>query len=122
MIPCIHNNRWSLVKLGGDSILAFFPGNKQEATLNLKRCSDDMIDSLGELNAELKKNYDAGVQFRGCADYGKVSTIIVGDPKYHFDYYFEGDGLDQALAQEEKAKPGTVNFAFDTDELTIPAD
>lgn len=122
MIPCIHNNRGSLVKLGGDSILAFFPGNKQEATLNLKRCSDDMIDSLGDLNAEMEKKYEAGVQFRGGAAYGKVSTIIVGDPKYHFDYYFEGEGLDKALAQEEKAQPGTVNFAFDTGKPTTSAD
>ncbi len=113
MIPCIHNNQGSLVKLGGDSILAFFPGNKQEAVTNLIRCSEDMLESLGDLNTGLKKKYDADLLFRGGAAYGKVSTIIVGDPKYHFDYYFEGDGLDQALAREERAKPGSVNFAFD---------
>lgn len=117
MIACIHNNSGSLAKLGGDSILAVFPGDRIDAISRLVKCGNEMLAALKAINSELDKEYGITINFRGSGAYGEVNTCIVGDAAYHYDYYFLGEGIERALAMEPQTKPGNISYDFDLSEV-----
>ncbi len=108
MDTCIRTHGGYLVKYGGDSLLSVFPGSKKESLSRIVRCRSAMFEQLIELNTYYQEQYGVQIEIHGGISWGKTELHIVGDPKYHLDYYFVGDALQQAYEIGEYAKAGEI--------------
>lgn len=91
MISCIHRNGGCLMKYGGDSMFAIFPGAPEVAIPRILNCRIEMYEGLKELNRTFQAKYDININFDGAIKYGRVNLCVVGDLNYHLDYFMDGD-------------------------------
>ncbi|HQQ68079.1 MAG TPA: adenylate/guanylate cyclase domain-containing protein, partial [Candidatus Cloacimonadota bacterium] len=90
MISKISANGGCLLKYGGDSMFAVFPGSPSEAIPRMLNCRNQMYEAMDELNLAFDKDYGIRISFDGALKYGPVKLCVVGDPQYHLDYYLDG--------------------------------
>ena len=93
MFAVIKQTDGSLLKYGGDSILAIFEGNKKSAVSRMQSCLKQMFNSLDKMNVLFKEKYGVTISFHFNTSYGSTETVIVGNPKYQLDYYIVGDAV-----------------------------
>ncbi len=101
MYESIDNYDGDLIKYGGDSILAIFPGNQESAEFRMNACLIDMKKNLSDLNILLKQNYSLEIDFHYNMNWGEVKINIVGDSRYHLDYFITGQPLSKIFSSEE---------------------
>ena len=109
MNKCIDNYDGDLIKFGGDSILAIFPGKQESSETRMKKCLVEMKKSLNILNQKFKRTYNLEIDFHGNMSWGEVEVNIVGDPQYHLDYFISGEPLKKLFEQ------GDMVFNFEID-------
>jgi class 3 adenylate cyclase/tetratricopeptide (TPR) repeat protein len=84
----------SLMKYGGDSLLAVFPGEETPAMERLGQCLAGMRVRLVELNRIFLQRHEIEVDFKHNGAWGDVTLNIVGDPVRHLDYYMSGPAIE----------------------------
>jgi len=90
MIARIRDNGGCLMKYGGDSMFAVFPGSPFEAIPRMLHCRKQMYEAMDDLNLTFDKDYGIRISFDGAIKYGPVKLCVVGDPRFHLDYYVDG--------------------------------
>ena len=110
IVDCIHTNNGFLMKYGGDSILAIFPGDISSAYLKMQECVSSITKALEKVNHYFRDNYDITINIHGAASWGEISIAIIGNEKYHLDYYLFGKTLLDAFELGEKAKKNEILF------------
>lgn len=114
MISCIHANGGCLMKYGGDSMFAIFPGSAQQAIPRALNCRKQMYASLVPLNQEFEAKYGISINFDGAIKYGRIHLNVVGNPEYHLDYYVDGDAVRQLFELGAAAAPGEILSSAET--------
>jgi len=96
-------------KYGGDSCLIIFDLDDPDKPIPDPYILRDRIYQLcKELNDEFMRDYHVGFQVHGAMHSGNVNLHIIGDRKYHWDYYYCGDALDELYALAEKASGSNI--------------
>lgn len=101
MYDCIEKYDGDLIKFGGDSILAIFPGDKKSSEFRMQACLLEMRSSLNELNRQFKKEYSLKIDFRSSMRWGKININIVGNPAFHLDYFVTGSPMDSIFSMSD---------------------
>ena len=101
MNTCIDAFGGDLIKFGGDSILAIFPGSKHSAEMRMKACLVKMRDNLRILNKGFIKKYQLEIDIHGNMSWGQVNVNIVGNPAHHLDYFLTGDALEELFSKSD---------------------
>ncbi len=85
-----------IFKFGGDSCLILFPHitPNDKATLELA-CNQIEARSV-ELDGIFRESYDISFSLHGSLCWGPVNLNIVGDTRYHLDYYVDGKTISRA--------------------------
>jgi class 3 adenylate cyclase len=117
MHDCIYSNGGSLIKYGGDSIFAVFPGTPAEAVPRMQRCKQEMVQALQKLNIRFKQQYGFCIEFDGAIKYGQINLRVVGDIAYHLDYYIDGLAVQELFelggqALEAELLPGAETLDY----------
>ncbi len=99
MNKCIDEYDGDLIKYGGDSILAIFPGDEDSAEARMKICLVKMKQRLKILNIQFQDIYNLDIDFHGNFSWGEVKINIVGDEIHHLDYFITGKPLEEVFAQ-----------------------
>lgn len=110
MYKCIHAYKGDLIKYGGDSILAIFPGQEAESYILMKACLWEMKANLKKLNKQFIKTHALEVDFHCNMSWGEVKVNLVGDAKYHLDYFITGKAVEDLFS----AGDCTLDFKLDT--------
>lgn len=108
MISCIHQNGGCLLKYGGDSMFAIFPGSSELAIPRMLQCRDAMYAGLAELNQSFVTKYNLRINFDGAIKYGRINLCVVGDPRYHLDYYVDGRAVKELFELGASAPDGQI--------------
>ncbi len=110
MIKDIKSNHGHLMKYGGDSIVAIFPGNCDTSISRMLNCKKNMLESLKSLNKEFASKYNIEISFHGAASWGDISMIITGDLDYHLDYYLTGEAIEEAFIIGDNVGKNEIYF------------
>ncbi len=102
MYRVLEANGGDLIKFGGDSILALFPGDQDIASKRILISLSQMNKALEILNKKFMNIYKFQIAFHGNWSWGKVNINIVGDIKHHLDYYISGKALEDIFIQGDK--------------------
>ncbi len=119
MESCIRDHGGYLVKYGGDSLLSVFPGDQAHSVGRILGCRVAMFDQLTDLNHFYQQQYGIQIQIHGGISWGRTELRIVGNPKYHLDYYFVGDALQEAYEVGETAQAGEIRLHNSFNELPL---
>ncbi len=119
MYQAINKFNGDLIKYGGDSILAIFPGQEEKACRKIRATLRQMQESLKILNVQFKKKYNFEVDFHGSWSWGKININIVGDIQYHIDYYITGKVLENVFQQEDNTIICHENVDYQTEEIKL---
>ncbi len=98
MYNIIDHYNGDLVKYGGDSLQAIFPGSEEDVIPIIESCLKSMKSSLILLNKTIYEKYSVEIDFHHSSGWGKLNVHIVGSQKYHLDYYFTGEVLDRTFS------------------------
>ena len=113
MTKAILENRGTLDKYIGDAQMAFWnaPVNNPQHALDAVRTAFQMMKSLEEFNAEIKKE---GVPAFGMGLGINTDTVVVGNmgSDQRFDYTCLGDGVNLASRLEGQSKPYGVRIVI----------
>ncbi len=112
MRAVLERHGGAVQKFIGDAVMAVFgiPVVHEDDALRAVRAAAAMQDTLGELNAELERDWGVGLQIRIGVSTGEV---MVGDPRLG-DTLVIGDAVNLATRLEQTARPGEVLLAQDT--------
>lgn len=121
MYHCICGNGGSLIKYGGDSIFAVFPGTPAEVVPRMIRCKEEMQKALQKLNIRFKEQYGFYVKFDGAIKYGQINLRVVGDRAYHLDYYIDGLAVQELFELGGRAPDGEILLGAETGEYLSSA-
>jgi class 3 adenylate cyclase/predicted ATPase len=86
----VSSNGGYLIKYGGDAILAVFPHEKEIAIPAMLQVRVMLPIGLKELNKQFQSDFKEEFHFHGGCSWGECELNIVGDKKYHLDYYLSG--------------------------------
>lgn len=108
MIGCIHANGGCLLKYGGDSMFALFPGSPETAIPRILNCREQMYEQLKDLNASFQDKYGHSIIFDGAIKYGQINLCIVGDAHHHLDYFVDGEVVRELFELGAVAPEGQI--------------
>lgn len=111
MVDCIHRCGGCLLKYGGDSIFAIFPGSAEIAIPRTIHCRERMFESLKTLNLRYESDYNIQIVIDGAIKYGEVFLNVVGDERYHLDYYLDGNAVKELFELGGIAPDGEIILA-----------
>lgn len=111
MVACIHSSGGCLLKYGGDSIFAIFPGSAEIAIPRAIHCREQMFESLKTLNLHYESEYNIHIVIDGAIKYGEVFLNVVGDERYHLDYYLDGAAVKELFELGGIAPDGEIILA-----------
>ncbi|MDI3504432.1 MAG: hypothetical protein PWP64_1368 [Candidatus Cloacimonadota bacterium] len=126
MFECIRANGGSLIKYGGDAMLAVFPGTAELVVPRMLRCKEQMQKALIELNRSIKQDYGFAINFDGALKYGEINLRVVGNPAYHLDYYIDGLVVSELFELGATAADGEMLYGdelqeyLDKDYIPVP--
>ncbi len=109
MSRTIYRYEGTIARLMGDAVLAFFgaPVAHEDDPERAVRCALDMIASIREYAAELRRGFDIEFEIRAGINTGPVVVSNVGsDLKY--EYTAMGDAVNVASRMQNAARPSTV--------------
>ncbi len=135
----IQDNDGYIVKYGGDAVLALFPISNTDDKNIINNLNNQLPQALKTLNLEFKQRYNEEFQYHAGYAEGICNINIVGDEKYHLDYYLTGNCLVDAYELAEQSgfneiygkSPGEVienpeidrsNYDIVSSDLFIPDD
>lgn len=114
MYQAIMKYDGDLIKYGGDSIVAIFPGSKESAEFRMQACLLTMQERLSHLNKSLLIDYSLELDFHANMSWGEITMNIVGDSHHHLDYFMTGEAV-QNLFQSEVC---VLDYPIDKAEYT----
>jgi class 3 adenylate cyclase/tetratricopeptide (TPR) repeat protein len=100
-----------IVKYGGDACLVIFPVNEGKLP-DMPRLCEEIMAQTAVLDLRFQKEYGFGFHIHGAWGIGPIRLCVVGEPKWHLDYYLSSPALEAVYELADKAK---------ADELLGPA-
>ena len=100
-----------IVKYGGDACLIIFPIHEGKIP-DMEQICGEVLAQTVVLDARFSKEYGFGFHIHGAWGIGPVKLCVVGEAKWHLDYYLTSPALKAVYELAEKAK---------ADELLGPA-
>ncbi|MGH2491488.1 MAG: adenylate/guanylate cyclase domain-containing protein, partial [Candidatus Limnocylindria bacterium] len=109
MSEVIYRYEGTIARLMGDGILAFFgaPVAHEDDPERAIRCALDMIASVEDLGAELRRTRDIEFAIRAGVNTGTVVVGTVGSDLM-YEYTAMGDAVNIASRMQSAARPGSV--------------
>ena len=100
-----------IVKYGGDACLIILPINDRQLP-DMQQICREVLEQTAVLDVRFQKEYGFGFHIHGAWGIGPVKLCVVGEPKWHLDYYLTSPALEAVYELAEKAE---------ADELLGPA-
>ncbi len=96
-----------IVKYGGDACLIIFPINEGRLPDMEQLCAEILAQTV-VLDALYKKEYGFGFHIHGAWGIGPVELCVVGEPKWHLDYYLSSPALKAVYELADQAKSDEI--------------
>jgi predicted ATPase/class 3 adenylate cyclase len=121
MIKPVYKYEGTVARLTGDGILAFFgaPISHEDDPQRAVMTGLDIVSGMTPYREEIKQQWDIDFNVRVGINTGLVVVGAVGSD-LRMEYTAMGDAINLAARMEQTAGPGTVQIAYDTDNLVSP--
>ena len=119
MCKAVENCNGTVCRFMGDGVMAMFgaPLASERHAAEACRAALDIQADIERYSAELKENYDNGIQIRIGLHSGEVVVLDVGDDPDKPEYDASGPAVPLAARMEQSAKPGTILITAETRNL-----
>ncbi|GEM_PF-484817 len=105
----VRRHGGEIVKFAGDAFLAVFLGEKQPALEAISRSAFQIRQRLVRLNKRFRSEFGGELSFHGIASWGSFNLILMGDPRWHYDFIFYGEALRRFFAIPLSPEAGLIS-------------